>query len=171
MNMLTRWLADFRGQTPQLDFTPRAQQTIALARRIAVAHRGEGVELEHVLAGLLALNQGIGIRVLTKAGIDLPELKSATERSFPAGSGSGDATQLPYQKPVKLCLALALREAVSMRNSHCGTEHILLGILRHGEGPAFKILSDRGFALKPAREIIRMVQAEAIGGERKPPGS
>ena len=166
MSFFTQLLALFRKGGPRDNFTPRALQTIGLARHIALRNQDDGVEPEHMLAGLLTLNHGIGVLALKKFGIDPQELKSTVEHSFLKGTVSVDANRISFHESAKRCLALAAREARMMRNILCGTEHLLLGILRQGQSAAAELLSSLGFTLERARLVIRKVQAEEA--EREP---
>ena len=121
------------------NFTPRAQQVLALARKEADRFHHNYVGTEHLLLGLINLGQGVAVNALQKMGLDLDTVRQAgrTGRSW---TGSQTIRQRPYTPRVKKVLALAGKEAKGLNHSYVGTEHILLGLLREGEGVAARVL-------------------------------
>ena len=120
------------------DFTPRAQQVLALARKEAERFKHDYVGTEHLLLGLIKLGQGVAVDVLQRMGLDLERVRMEVEKhvgSHPAPNMMGN---IPYTPRVKKVLALAGKEAKALNHSYVGTEHILLGLLREGEGVAFR---------------------------------
>ena len=122
------------------NFTPRAQQVLALARKEADRFNHNYVGTEHLLLGLIKLGQGVAVNVLQKMGLDLETVRMEVEKQV----GSGPETKLvgnsPYTPRVKKVLALAGKEAKALNHSYVGTEHILLGLLKEGEGVAARVL-------------------------------
>jgi len=160
MGLFSRLVASFWAPSSLSTFTPRSQQTLALARRVAASLGRDCVDIDHMLVGLLWLNQGVAVLALKKAGVDLQILKSEIEKGCPRGDMSIEAIRMPYDKSVKLCLALGMREMKSLSNSNFGTEHILLGIMRYGAGVAARELNIRGLTLISVREHVRDVKIE-----------
>lgn len=126
---------------PLNNFTPRSQQVLALARKEAAQFNHNYVGTEHLLLGLIKLGQGVAVNVLQKMGLDLETVRKTIENQVGTGVGSPKAPlNIPYTPRVKKVLALAAKEAKALNHSYIGTEHILLGLLREGEGVAARIL-------------------------------
>lgn len=138
------------------NFTPRAQQILSLARKEADRFNHDYVGTEHLLLGLIKLGQGVAINVLIKMGLDLDTVRMEVEKQVGSGSESKVAGTFPYTPRVKKVLALAGKEAKSLTHSYVGTEHILLGLLREGDGVAAKVLRNLDVDIERARhEILR----------------
>ena len=118
------------------NFTPRAQQVLALARKEADRFHHNYVGTEHILLGLIKLGQGVAVSVLQKMGLDLETVRAAVEKQVGTGQETKTPGSIPYTPRVKKVLALAGKEAKTLNHSYVGTEHILLGLLREGEGVA-----------------------------------
>jgi len=112
------------------NFTPRAQQVLALARKEADRFHHNYVGTEHILLGLIKLGQGVAVSVLQKMGLDLETVRGAVEKQVGVGQESKAQPSIPYTPRVKKVLALAGKEAKALNHSYVGTEHILLGLLR-----------------------------------------
>ena len=125
---------------PMNNFTPRAQQVLALARKEADRFHHNYVGTEHLLLGLINLAQGVAVNVLQKMGLDLETVRAAVEKQVGTGPESKPTGNIPYTPRVKKVLALAGKEAKALNHSYVGTEHILLGLLREGEGVAARVL-------------------------------
>jgi Clp amino terminal domain, pathogenicity island component len=138
-------------------FTERARQVVVLAQDEARAFRHNYIGTEHLLLGLLREGEGLAARVLTALDITLEEVRAEVARII--GSGDEVATgQIPFTPRGKKVLELALREALALGHNHIGAEHILLGLVREGEGVAMRILL--GFdadADKIRNEVIRVL--------------
>lgn len=122
------------------NFTPRAQQVLALARKEADRFHHNYVGTEHLLLGLINLGQGVAVNVLQKMGLDLQTVRAAVEKQVGMGPESKPSGNIPYTPRVKKVLALAGKEAKALNHSYVGTEHVLLGLLREGEGVAARVL-------------------------------
>jgi ATP-dependent Clp protease ATP-binding subunit ClpC len=122
------------------NFTPRAQQVLALARKEADRFNHNYVGTEHLLLGLIKLGQGVAVNVLTKLGLDLETVRLQVEQQVGSGPETKMVGNIPYTPRVKKVLALASKEAKALNHSYVGTEHILLGLLREGEGVAAQVL-------------------------------
>ena len=138
------------------NFTPRAQQVLALARKEADRFNHNYVGTEHLLLGLIKLGQGVAVNVLTKLGLDLETVRLQVEQQVGSGPETKMVGNIPYTPRVKKVLALASKEAKALNHSYVGTEHILLGLLREGEGVAAQVLRNLEINLDKARsEILR----------------
>jgi ATP-dependent Clp protease ATP-binding subunit ClpC len=100
------------------------------------------VGTEHLLLGLIKLGQGVAVNVLQKMGLDLETVRMEVEKQVGSGPETKMAGNIPYTPRVKKVLALAGKEAKSLNHSYVGTEHILLGLLREGEGVAARVLKN-----------------------------
>jgi ATP-dependent Clp protease ATP-binding subunit ClpC len=122
------------------NFTPRAQQVLALARKEADRFNHNYVGTEHLLLGLIKLGQGVAVNVLQKMGLDLETVRMEVEKQVGSGPETKMVGNIPYTPRVKKVLALAGKEAKALNHSYVGTEHILLGLLKEGEGVAARVL-------------------------------
>jgi ATP-dependent Clp protease ATP-binding subunit ClpC len=153
-------------QEPMNNFTPRAQQVLALARKEADRFHHNYVGTEHILLGLIKLGQGVAVSVLQKMGLDLETVRGAVEKQV----GTGQETKtpqgsIPYTPRVKKVLALAGKEAKALNHSYVGTEHILLGLLREGEGVAARVLKSLDIDIERTRnEILRELDPQFSSG-------
>lgn len=136
------------------NFTPRAQQVLALARKEADRFHHNYVGTEHLLLGLINLGQGVAVNVLQKMGLDLDTVRTAVEKQVGKGPASKPVGNIAYTPRVKKVLALAGKEAKSLNHSYVGTEHILLGLLREGDGVAARVLKSLDIDIERCREEI-----------------
>ena len=139
---------------PMSNFTPRAQQVLALARKEADRFHHNYVGTEHILLGLINLGQGVAVNVLQKMGLDLDTVRQAVDEQVGLGPEAKPSGNVPYTPRVKKVLALAGKEAKSLNHSYVGTEHILLGLLREGEGVAARVLKSLDIDVERCRNEI-----------------
>src|SRR5437870_815330 len=136
------------------NFTPRAQQVLALARKEADRFNHNFVGTEHLLLGLIKLGQGVAVNVLQKLGLDLETVRMEVEKQVGSGPDQKMVGNIPYTPRVKKVLALAGKEAKALNHSYVGTEHILLGLLREGEGVAARVLKNLEVDIERTRNEI-----------------
>ncbi|MBP7275649.1 MAG: ATP-dependent Clp protease ATP-binding subunit [Kiritimatiellae bacterium] len=136
------------------NFTPRAQQVLKLAQQEAERFNHGYVGTEHLLLGLAALGEGVAVIVLQKMGVDLETLRLEVEKAVGTGPETKTIGTIPFTPRVKKVLSLAASEARALNQSFVGTEHILLGLLREGEGVASRILKNLQVDLEKARTTI-----------------
>jgi ATP-dependent Clp protease ATP-binding subunit ClpC len=136
------------------NFTPRAQQVLALARKEADRFNHSYVGTEHLLLGLIKLGQGVAVNVLERMGLDLESVRMEVEKEVGSGTGQKISGSIPYTPRVKKVLALANKEAKALNHSYVGTEHILLGLLREGEGVAARVLRRMDVDIQRTRNEI-----------------
>jgi len=136
------------------NFTPRAQQVLQLARKEADRFNHGYVGTEHLLLGLIALGQGVAVNVLQKMGIDLETVRMEVEKAVGVGPETKTVGNVPFTPRVKKVLALAGSEARALNHAYVGTEHILLGLLREGEGVASRVLKNLNVDLEKTRTEI-----------------
>ncbi len=139
---------------PMNNFTPRAQQVLTLAKKEADRFHHNYIGTEHLLLGLINLGQGVAVNVLQKMGLDLQTVRTAVEKQVGVGPESKPSGNIPYTPRVKKVLALAGKEAKSLNHSYVGTEHILLGLLREGEGVAARVLKSLEVDIESCRNEI-----------------
>ena len=143
------------AQTTMMNnFTPRAQQVLALARKEADRFNHNYVGTEHLLLGLIKLGQGVAVNVLQKMGLDLETVRMEVEKQVGSGPVQKMVGNIPYTPRVKKVLALAGKEAKALNHSYVGTEHILLGLLREGEGVAARVLKNLEVDIERTRNEI-----------------
>ncbi len=134
--------------------TPRAQQVVALARKEADRFNHSFVGTEHLLLGLIKLGQGVAVNVLQKMDLDLETVREEVEKQVGAGPEQKQSGSIPYTPRVKKVFNLAQKEAKILGHTYVGTEHILLGLLREGEGYAAKVLKSLDVDIEQARQEI-----------------
>jgi ATP-dependent Clp protease ATP-binding subunit ClpC len=154
----------------QNNFTPRAQQVLALARKEADRFHHNYVGTEHLLLGLINLGQGVAVSVLQKMGLDLETVRNAVEKQVGTGPEAKPTGNIPYTPRVRKVLALAQKEAKALNHSYIGTEHILLGLLREGEGVAARVLKNLDVDIERCRnEILQELDPNYSGETGAPP--
>ncbi len=148
------------------NFTPRAQQVLALARKEADRFNHNYVGTEHLLLGLIKLGQGVAVNVLQKMNLDLETVRMEVEKQVGNGPEQKMVGNIPYTPRVKKVLALAGKEAKTLNHSYVGTEHILLGLLREGDGVAARVLKNLDVDIERTRnEILRELDPNFAGEE------
>ena len=156
------------------NFTPRAQQVLALSRREADRFNHNFVGTEHLLLGLIALGQGVAVNVLRKMGLDLETVRCEVEKQVGTGPDQKMIGNIPYTPRVKKVLALAAKESKALNHAYVGTEHVLLGLLREGDGVAPRVLKNLGVDLEQTRrEILKELdpnfESKQSQGDLSPP--
>ncbi|MEM1442804.1 MAG: Clp protease N-terminal domain-containing protein, partial [Verrucomicrobiota bacterium] len=147
------------------NFTPRAQQVLALARKEADRFNHNYVGTEHLLLGLIKLGQGVAVNVLQKMNLDLETVRLEVEKQVGNGPETKMVGNIPYTPRVKKVLALAGKEAKALNHSYVGTEHILLGLLREGDGVAARVLKNLEVDIERTRnEILHELDPNFAGG-------
>ncbi|OUX36716.1 MAG: NDP-hexose 4-ketoreductase [Kiritimatiellaceae bacterium TMED266] len=143
------------------NFTPRAQQVLQLARKEADRFNHGYVGTEHVLLGLIALGHGVAVNALQSVGIELDSVRMEVEKAVGTGPETKTIGSIPFTPRAKKVLALSASEARNLGHSYVGTEHILLGLLREGEGIAARVLENLGVDLDEIRyEIMKTLDPE-----------
>lgn len=135
------------------NFTPRAQQGLALAHKEAERLHHNFIGTEHLLLGLIKLGQGTAVGVLEKMGLDLETVRLEVETLI--GPGPDEVSdRIPYTPRVKKVLALAAKEAKSLNHTYVGTEHILLGLLGEGDNVAARVLKNLAIDTEATRQHV-----------------
>jgi hypothetical protein len=148
-------LAGYFIASPCLDtFAPSARRTLELARTEAPRLHHSFVGTEHVLLGLLALEDGVVPNVLKRMGVDRESLRKQIESWVSSFPFQKMPARLPYTPRVKKSLRLAAREAKASHHDRVGAEHIFLGLLLEGDGVAGRVLKNLGISSAATREEI-----------------
>src|SRR5690554_3662537 len=133
-------------------FTERAQKVLALAQEEAHRLGHNNIGTEHVLLGLVREGEGIAAKALYGLGLSSEKIQQEVEHLIGRGQ---DAIQAPpYTPRAKKVIELSMDEARKLGHSYVGTEHILLGLIREGEGVAARVLSNLGVSLNKARQQV-----------------
>jgi hypothetical protein len=133
-----------KGKTDMFErFTPRAHQALSEAKHAAEALQHNFMGTEHLLLGVLAVEEGVGAQVLRDFGVAADDVKRRVEALVGPGP-KAVVNQFPFTPRSKKALELALRHALNLGQSYIGTEHILLGILEVREGIAARVLEGMG---------------------------
>jgi ATP-dependent Clp protease ATP-binding subunit ClpA len=168
-HLVTSHQVDPKTQTGSIsNFTPRAQCVLALARKEAERSNHTFIGTEHLLRGLLQLGQGTAFNVLTNRGVNLDALRAEIERQLgPAVLPPKMVGDRPYTPRFRKVLALAAQESMEMNHDYVGTEHLLLGLLREGNGVAARVLKEFNVELETTREevIKQPVHNDAVFSE------
>jgi ATP-dependent Clp protease ATP-binding subunit ClpC len=133
----------FTGDDTLSNFTPWAQQVI-----------DNFLGIEHLLLGLIKLDKGVAVHVLEKIGMDLEKLRMEIEKLIGTGPDQKLLDTIPYTPRAKTVLSLALKEAKALNHTYVGTEHILLGLLREGDGVAARVLKNMNVNIEQTRQEI-----------------
>jgi ATP-dependent Clp protease ATP-binding subunit ClpC len=152
------------------NFTPRAQQVLALARKEADRLNHNFLGTEHLLLGLIKLGQGVAVNVLQRLGLDMETVRLEVEKKVGTGPDQKVIGNIPYTPRVKKVLSLAAKEAKALNHTYVGTEHILLGLLREGDGVAARVLKDLDIDIEQARqEVLKELDPNYSAGEEQSP--
>lgn len=139
-------------------FTERAKHVVSAAREEATRLGSEYVRTEHILLGLCREPEGIAARALENLGVDIEALAIEIEQQVQPGSAVVSGDEIAFTPRAKKVLELAVEEARRFNHSYIGTEHILLGLLKEGEGIAAKVLQDMKIDLgRIQAEVIRLL--------------
>jgi len=153
------------------NLTPRAQQVLALARKEADRFNHNFVGTEHLLLGLIKLGQGVAVNVLQKMGLDLETVRLEVEKQVGTGPDQKVMGNIPYTPRVKKVLSLANKEAKALNHTYVGTEHLLLGLLREGDGVAARVLKNLDVDIEQTRqEILKELDPNFQGSEEESSG-
>ncbi len=148
-------------------FTDRARRVVVLAQEEARMLDHNYIGTEHILLGLLHEGQGVAAKALQSLGISLEAVRQQVEQIIGRGQ-EAPSGHIPFTPRAKKVLELSLREAHQLGHDYIGTEHILLGLIREGEGVAAQVLVRLGADLNRARQqVIQLLQ----GHQGKEPAS
>ncbi len=141
-------------------FTERARKVLSLAQEEAQRFQHSYIGTEHLLLGLVREGDGVAAKVLQNLGVELPKVRSAVEHIIGRGDRIvlGEIGLTPRSKKV---IALAVDESHQLNHSYVGSEHLLLGLIREGEGIASGVLESMGLELQQVRkETLRLLKEQ-----------
>ncbi|HUZ51577.1 MAG TPA: Clp protease N-terminal domain-containing protein [Streptosporangiaceae bacterium] len=146
-------------------FTDRARSVVVLAQEEARLLNHDYIGTEHLLLGLIRESEGIAAKALTLLGIELDTVRENVEEIVGRGTKEPSG-HIPFTPRAKKVLELSLREALQLSHNYIGTEHILLGLIREGEGVAAQVLVQLGADLSRVRQqVIQLLHGPGGGGE------
>ena len=151
-------------------FTDRARRVLVLAQEEARDLNHAFIGTEHILLGLIREGEGVAAKALDALGITFDVVREKVEEAIGANTNPSPGSP-PFTPRAKKVLELSLREALQLGHSYIGTEHMLLGLVREGDGVAAQVLSDLGADMARVRtQVIQMMSGQA-GKESGPAGS
>jgi ATP-dependent Clp protease ATP-binding subunit ClpC len=143
-------------------FTERARRVVVLAQEEARELDHNYIGTEHLLLGILRDGEGVAVRALDQLGVSRPAVREQVVTMVGRGR-STPSGHIPFTPRAKKALELSLREALQLNHNHIGTEHILLGLLREGDGVAAQVLTDLGADLDRVRaKVLELVPASPV---------
>ena len=152
-------------------FTDRARRVVVLAQEEARLLNHNYIGTEHILLGLIHEGEGVAAKALESLGISLEAVRSQVEEIIGQG-GQSPSGHIPFTPRAKKVLELSLREALQLGHNYIGTEHILLGLIREGEGVAAQVLVKLGADLSRVRQqVIQLLSGyQGPAGGKEPSG-
>ncbi|MSX21993.1 MAG: AAA domain-containing protein, partial [Actinobacteria bacterium] len=149
-------------------FTDRARRVVVLAQEEARLLNHSYIGTEHILLGLIHEGEGVAAKALESLGISLEAVRSQVQDIIGQG-GSSPSGHIPFTPRAKKVLELSLREALQLGHNYIGTEHILLGLIREGEGVAAQVLVKLGADLSRVRQQVIQLLSGYQGSQGKEP--
>src|SRR5256712_227182 len=135
-------------------FNDRAKRVLALAQDEAIRFNHNYIGTEHLLLGLVREGEGVAARALDSLGIELSKVRTAVELTIGRGDSTTSPSEITLSPRTKKVIELAIDEARKLGHSHVGTEHLLLGLVREGEGIASGVLESLGVSLEKVRHQV-----------------
>jgi ATP-dependent Clp protease ATP-binding subunit ClpC len=151
-------------------FTERARKVIVLAKEEAKRFNHDYIGTEHILLGLIREGEGVAATVLQKLGLNLQNIRLEIEKLVQPGPATQILGDIPFTPRAKKALELAAEEARALGHNYIGTEHILLGLIREGEGVASQVLMNLGLDLETVRNEVMEILGSSIPGFGQPQG-
>ncbi|KMY48189.1 ATP-dependent protease ATP-binding subunit ClpC [Peribacillus loiseleuriae] len=146
-------------------FTERAQKVLALAQEEAIRLGHNNIGTEHILLGLVREGEGIAAKALYALGLGSDKIQKEVENLI--GRGQEKAQTIHYTPRAKKVIELSMDEARKLGHSYVGTEHVLLGLIREGEGVAARVLNNLGVSLNKARQqVLQLLGSNESGGHQ-----
>jgi ATP-dependent Clp protease ATP-binding subunit ClpC len=146
-------------------FTDSGKRVLALAQDEAIRHNHNYIGTEHLLAALIRDTDSIAARALISLGIELTKVRTALDFIVGRGDQITSPSEITLSPRTKKVIELAIDEARKLGHSHLGPEHILLGLVREGEGIASGILESLGVSMARARaKVLELLNEKESGG-------
>ena len=149
----------------QRDFTPRVRRVLYFAREEAARLHHDYLGTEHLLLGVVREGEGVAATVLRELAVDLDTVREMVESYVARGTYGASMKETQWTPRAKTVLELAREEARILHHQYIGTEHLLLALIREGEGVAAKVLRDLDVNLRTAREQVMKVLGGGPGTE------
>jgi ATP-dependent Clp protease ATP-binding subunit ClpC len=128
-------------------------------------HNHDYIGTEHILLGLIRVGEGVAAKALESVGMSLDAVRQQVEEMIGRGE-QAPSGHIPFTKQAKLALELSLRESLQLNHNYIGTEHILLGLIREGDGVAAQVLVKLGADLNQMRQqVIQLLPVYQGGGQ------
>jgi hypothetical protein len=143
-------------------FTDRARRVVVLAQEEARHLNHDHIGTEHILLGLIHEKEGVAAIALTELGVSLEAARAQVVELVGRGDES-PTSHIPFTPRAKKVLELSLREALALSHNYIGTEHILLGLIREGEGVAAQVLESQGASLDRVRRQVTQLLTGTAG--------
>jgi ATP-dependent Clp protease ATP-binding subunit ClpC len=149
-------------------FTDRARKVLILAQQEAAKYGHGYIGTEHLLLGLLREGEGVAAKALNSLGLEIDSVREQVESIL--GKGQEQASDIGYTPRAKKVIELAMEEALRLGHNYVGTEHILLGLIREGEGIAAQVLTGLGVDINLMRQrVIEMLGGYSMSGQAPQP--
>ena len=146
-------------------FTDRARRVVVLAQEEARMLNHNYIGTEHLLLGLIRESEGVAAKALESLGISLDAVRQQVEEIIGQGQ-QAPSGHIPFTKRAKKALEMSLRESVQLGHNYIGTEHILLGLIREGDGVAAQVLVKLGADLNRVRQqVIELLHGSRQAGD------
>ncbi|MDD4013263.1 MAG: ATP-dependent Clp protease ATP-binding subunit [Candidatus Omnitrophica bacterium] len=145
-------------------FTERARKVILLAKEEAKRFNHDYIGTEHILLGLVKEGEGVAAAVLTSLGLDSENIREEVEKLVQPGLSKVISEDIPFTPRAKKVIELAMDEARSLGHNYIGTEHLLLGLIREGDGVASQVLMNMGLDLKSVRDEVLNLLGSSVPG-------
>jgi ATP-dependent Clp protease ATP-binding subunit ClpC len=145
-------------------FTERARKVILLAKEEAKRFNHDYIGTEHILLGLVREGEGVAAAVLASFGLSPEKIRIEVEKLVQPGPSTVISGDLPFTPKAKKVIELAMEEARALGHNYIGTEHLLLGLIREGEGVASQVLMNLGLELDKVRDEVMNLLGSAIPG-------
>jgi len=152
-------------------FTERARKVILLAKEEAKKINHDYIGTEHILLGLVKEGEGVAAAVLNSIGLDTLTIREEVEKLVQTGPGTPVTGDIPFTPRAKKVIELAMDEARSLGHNYIGTEHLLLGLIREGDGIAAQVLLNLGLDLKTVRDEVLNLLGSSVPGYAVSPDS
>src|SRR5262249_45116197 len=149
-------------------FTDRARKVMQLANQEAQRLNHEYIGTEHILLGLVKEGSGVASNVLKNLDIDLRQVRAEVEKIVESGPEMVSMGKLPHTPRAKRVIEYAIEEARALNHNYVGTEHLLLGLVREGEGVAAQVLTNLGLKLEDLRaEVMNLLGEDMLPSDEE----
>jgi ATP-dependent Clp protease ATP-binding subunit ClpC len=145
-------------------FTERARKVILLSKEAAKRFNHDYIGTEHILLGLIKEGEGVAAAVLTSLGLDSENIRGEVEKLVQPGPSKVLTEDIPFTPRAKKVIELAMDEARALGHNYIGTEHLLLGLIREGDGVASQVLMNMGLDLRSVRDEVLNLLGASIPG-------